>query len=79
MSTHLYIEVDQTGSAFQVAISQIDEDGIGIGYRLYGPSYNGGSSPLFRVKLTKSDRAKIREYLDAQDALELRGESGGKE
>ncbi|MGW5928047.1 hypothetical protein ACWF2L_17625 [Streptomyces anulatus] len=61
------LDVDRDGwtQNLQLNISTLDENGTGMGYRLFGPKYNGSSTNLLRVELDERDAAEIRAALDA--------------
>ena len=67
MSDHLAFEVsrDSWTGKLQLAISKLDDDGVGDGYRLAGPKFNGSSVDLLTCKLSERDAREIRAYLDA--------------
>lgn len=45
-----------------IQVSIGDKDG---GFRLYGPKFNGSSTPICEIKLSESDAVEIRRYLDS--------------
>jgi len=53
------------GGALQLQLTQLDQDGNGTGYRLYGPKYQGASRTVFERDLDERDAAEIRRMLDA--------------
>jgi hypothetical protein len=68
MTDKLLIEVTRTRAegVLQVSLSQVDENGCGLGYRLAGPKhYNMGVTELLSEELTERDAANIRRMLDA--------------
>lgn len=66
MDRALYLTVDQDGTTGwpQVAIHELDENGVGGGYRLAGPKYNGSSKRLVTHKITALDAAELRRVLN---------------
>jgi hypothetical protein len=63
----LTIEVSRDGwtKGFQLSISKLDETGVGDGYRLAGPKFNGSGKVLLSRTLDERDAEEIRRYLDA--------------
>lgn len=61
------ISVDRHGTtgAHQLSINLRYPDGLGHGYRLYGPKFTGNSTPVLDAVLDQRDADEIREYLDA--------------
>jgi hypothetical protein len=49
----------------QLSINKVDENGVGGGYRLAGPKFNGSSKLLLQTELDQRDADEIRAYLDA--------------
>lgn len=62
--THLTLDVDRCGRAFQVSISEVNDEGSGHGYRIVGPKYGGDSVGVLSHRLTERDANEIRNYLD---------------
>ena len=67
MAYTLTLDVTRDGwtDGIQLSISKRDETGLGDGYRLAGPKFNGSSEPLLSKTLDERDAAEIRRYLDA--------------
>jgi hypothetical protein len=55
---------------WQMSIGVADAKGNGHGHRLYGPSFIGRSTLIFRRMLDARLRKEIRDYLDLADAAE---------
>ena len=64
----LTIDVSRDGwtDGLQLSISKRDEAGLGDGYRLAGPKFNGSSENVLTTTLDERDAAEIRRYLDAE-------------
>jgi len=80
MPDKLILEVVRTRAEgqIQVSLSQVDENGCGMGYRLAGPKhYNMGVTELSSAELTERDAANIRRMLDAVFPLPI--ENGDKQ
>lgn len=67
MADRLTLEVSRDGwtKGLQLSINQRDEKGLGSGYRLAGPKFNGSGETLLTRTLTEEDAKEIRAYLDA--------------
>jgi hypothetical protein len=67
MGDRLVLQVSRDGHTdrLQLAISKLDENGAGNGYRLAGPKFNGSGKTLLSRTLDEDDAAEIRRYLDA--------------
>lgn len=67
MADRLTLEVSRDGwtKGLQLSINQRDEKGLGSGYRLAGPKFNGSGETLLTRTLTEQDAKEIRAYLDA--------------
>jgi hypothetical protein len=57
----------------QLAIEDIDDNGAGGGYRIYGPKFMADSTLLRRHVIDDRDAVEIRRYLDRRDG----GPGGG--
>ncbi|MFC8583486.1 hypothetical protein ACFUGD_02750 [Streptomyces sp. NPDC057217] len=65
ITDRLVFEINRTpGGALQLQIAQLDEDGLGSGYRLAGPKYLGDSDTVLTAAITEADADQIRRYLD---------------
>jgi hypothetical protein len=67
MPNRIVIDVDRdewTGK-LQLSINQLNETGVGHGYRLAGPKFNGSGKNLLTRELDERDVSEIRGYLDA--------------
>lgn len=71
MADRLTLEVSRDGwtKGLQLSINQRDEKGLGSGYRLAGPKFNGSGETLLTRTLTEEDAKEIRTYLDAMFPL----------
>lgn len=49
---------------FQLSISEIDEKGLGSGYRILGPKFTGSSRRIHKVRVDPRMARSIRTYLD---------------
>ena len=67
MADKLTLEVTRDGwtKGIQLSINQLDEEGLGHGYRLAGPKFNGSGETLLTRTLDERDAEEIRRYLDA--------------
>ena len=67
MTDRLVMQVSRDGltDRLQLAISKLDENDAGNGYRLAGPKFNGSGEVLLSRTLDERDAAEIRGYLDA--------------
>ncbi|MFD9174701.1 hypothetical protein ACFWDT_06160 [Streptomyces diastaticus] len=65
--THIKLDIDLDGwtQRLQANLIQADADGLGWGYRLAGPKYNGSSRNLLSRTLDKRDAQEIRDSLNA--------------
>jgi hypothetical protein len=65
----VFIEVGRPAWAkrggLQLSISKRDETGLGSGYRIAGPKFDGTGETLLSAELSREDAAEIRRYLDA--------------
>lgn len=61
------LEVSRDGwtKGIQLSINRLDEKGIGHGYRIAGPKFNGSGEMLLKHELSQRDADEIRGYLDA--------------
>ena len=64
----IVIELCRDGwtNGLQLSISEEDQDGVGDGYRLWGPKFNGSSELLHRHVIDERDAREIRAYLDRE-------------
>jgi hypothetical protein len=60
----VYISVDKRNvdGWYQMSI----DDGSGVGYRLYGPKYDGAGRNIIRYKLTEKDKAEFLALLKSR-------------
>ncbi|MFD9151930.1 hypothetical protein ACFWDF_32750 [Streptomyces diastaticus] len=65
--THIKLDIDLDGwtQSLQANLVQADADGLGWGYRLAGPKYNGSSRNLLSRTLNERDAREIRDALNA--------------
>ncbi|WP_230536422.1 hypothetical protein [Streptomyces sp. OUCMDZ-3434] len=65
--THIKLDIDLDGwtQRLQANLVQADADGLGWGYRLAGPKYNGSSRNLLSRTLNERDAREIRDALNA--------------
>ncbi|MFE9317886.1 hypothetical protein ACFYNV_22705 [Streptomyces albidoflavus] len=65
--THIKLDIDLDGwtQRLQANLVQADADGLGWGYRLAGPKYNGSSRNLLSRTLDERDAQEIRDALNA--------------
>jgi hypothetical protein len=61
------LEVDRDGwtNGIQLSINRLNEEGVGSGYRLAGPKFNGSGKTLLTRTLDQRDADEIRTCLDA--------------
>jgi len=61
------LEVSRDGwtNGVQLSINKLDEKGVGWGYRIAGPKFNGSGETLLKRELDQRDVDEIRRYLDA--------------
>lgn len=67
----VYISVDRDGwtDGLQLSIGIENERGGGLGFRIFGPKYNGSSKTLKRHILSLRDVAEIERYCAKAKAL----------
>ena len=63
MTIYFNVDRDRYTGALQLSVSEINEEGMGLGRRIAGPKYAGDSISLLAQKIDSRDAEAIIEIL----------------